>query len=378
MNSPVLLAAFTQVETLGAALLAALVTAGIARWLHGRSISQLTLQMEREKGNWQTAMEHEKAISAKQATLALKTLADAKAECAVVEERFALHREAAQRRENDSLARIGSLEADLATTRELAAKLPSTQARIGDLEKTLTAERGRIQALEQALSVTRTRAQEIEQKLDDTQSRFTQHQEKAQTREADLVQQLAEREQSLASDQARLSTVDEEISRLKENHTSYQTSAEARITSLQRQLAAAEAKSALVQKEFMSAVGVLPEPSAAAVAAPNDKRIIELEAKITQTEAEARKKAREDGYKIAELEYRLSEASEAAAKLKATEGQAAEIEKLLAEVKSLIAEKDMLTHDLETLKLVKAKSVEPVPEVMEQAFLIMDEPAKES
>jgi hypothetical protein len=33
----------------------------------------------------------------------------------------------------------------------------------------------------------------------------------------------------------------------------------------------------------------------------------ELEEKIAQMEADARKKAREDGYRIAELEYKLGE-----------------------------------------------------------------------
>ena len=51
--------------------------------------------------------------------------------------------------------------------------------------------------------------------------------------------------------------------------------------------------------------------------AGDDKRVAELEAKITQLEADARKKAREDGYKIAELEFRLSEAQDALAQKEA-------------------------------------------------------------
>ena len=67
----------------------------------------------------------------------------------------------------------------------------------------------------------------------------------------------------------------------------------------------------MVQKEFMSAVGTAPA-AAPSSAGSSDKRVRDLEEKIAQMEAEARKKIREDGYKIAELEYRLSEALEKA------------------------------------------------------------------
>lgn len=369
----VLLASLADMQTVAVLAMTGLGTFALAWWLQQQK--QVKLQAVHQQALDQSAvlLEQEKAESAKQAAQARKSLDEAIAERVLVEERFATHREAAERRESELLARIASLESDLAETREIAARLAPTEARVGDLETTLRAERGRVAALEQTLQVTTDRAREVASQLLETQNRLTQHLEKTRAREAELVQQLADQEQILAVDQARLGTVDEEISRLKETQAAYQATAENRITGLQRQLAAAEAKAALVQKEFMSAVGVLPEPSAATMAAPNDKRVQELESKLTQAEAEARKKAREDGYRIAELEYRLTEAKEALAGMQAPEAGAAETESLREEVKKLTAEKAALADDLETLKMVKARSVEPVPEVLEQGFLLMDD-----
>jgi ATP/maltotriose-dependent transcriptional regulator MalT len=86
--------------------------------------------------------------------------------------------------------------------------------------------------------------------------------------------------------------------------------AEAKTAQLQKSLSASEARLAMVQKEFMSAVGTAP--AAAPASSSPDKRVRDLEEKIAQMEVEARKKIREDGYKIAELEYRLSVALEKA------------------------------------------------------------------
>ena len=63
--------------------------------------------------------------------------------------------------------------------------------------------------------------------------------------------------------------------------------------------------------EAIEVTGYAPVWGGSQNAAREAFRVAELEAKILQIEAEARKKAREDGYKIAELEYRLSEAKEA-------------------------------------------------------------------
>lgn len=369
----VLLASLADMQTMAVLAVTGLGAFALAWWLQQQKQAKLQAAHQHALEQSAALLEQEKAESAKQAAQARQSLDEAIAERVLVEERFGTHRETAQRRESDLQARIASLESELADTREIAARLAPTEARVGDLETTLRAERGRVSVLEQTVQVTTDRAQEVASQLLETQSRLTQYLEKTRAREAELVQQLADQEQTLAVDQARLGTVDEEISRLKETQAAYQTTAENRITGLQRQLAAAEAKAALVQKEFMSAVGVLPEPTAAAVAAPNDRRVKELESKITQAEAEARKKAREDGYRIAELEYRLTEAKEALAGMQASEAVTAETEALREEVKKLTAEKEALADDLETLKMVKARSVEPVPEVLEQGFLLIDD-----
>lgn len=369
----VFLASLADMQAVAALAVTGLGAFALAWWLQQQKQAKLQVVHQHALEQSAALLEQEKTESAKQAAQARKSLDEAIAERVLVEERFATYREAAQRRESDLLARIAALESDLAATREIAARLAPTEARVGDLETTLRAERGRVAALEQTLQVTTDRAREVASQLLETQNRLTQHLENSRAREAELVKQLADQEQTLAIDQARLGTVDEEISRLKETHAAYQTTAENRITGLQRQLAAAEAKAALVQKEFMSAVGVLPEPTSATTAAPNDKRVQDLEAKIAQAEGAARKKAREDGYRIAELEYRLTEAKEALAGMQVPETGATETEALREEVKKLIAEKEALADDLETLKMVKAKSVEPVPEVLEQGFLLMDD-----
>lgn len=378
MIVPMLLAVTSEIQVLVATVLAAAAGYGLAWWMQQKKLGVLQFKQEVERGEFQSQIETHKEALIQQEATARKSLDAAAAEKALVEERFSLFRDASQRRDSDAAARITTLEQDLMSAREVAAQLAPTQARIGDLEAALKAERGRLAAVEQTLGVTHERAQDLERRLQKSQEAFDTLQEKAAAREAELVSQLAEREQTFVADQARLGTVDEEIAKLKEGHAAYQTTAESRISGLQRQLAAAEAKSAMVQKEFMNAVGVLPEPTTSSAIASNDKRVHDLEAKISQIEAEARKKAREDGYKIAELEYRLSEAQESLSKAKESEGEAGEVETLLGEVKSLLAEKEALQHDLETLKILKAKAVEPVPEVLEQGLLPMGEDTKAS
>jgi chromosome segregation ATPase len=225
----VILATSSELQTLAAMASVAFVSSVIAWWLQLQKIRLLKIRHGEETAGWQAQLASQKEESLKLAAQAQKHLDEALAERAVVEQRFALHREAAQRRENDSLARIGLLETDLAATREIAAKLPHVQARIGDLETAISSERGRVGALEQTLQVTNTRAQELSAQLQETLARSAAFEEKTQAREAELVQQLADREQSLASDQARLGTVDDEITRLKDAQIAYQTTAESRI-----------------------------------------------------------------------------------------------------------------------------------------------------
>ncbi len=249
--------------------------------------------------------------AATQAAAAQKKLDDAAVAHQLLDERYNSLRDVSQRREQEAEQRIASLSADLAATRELAAQLEPTKS-------ALAAERGRISALEQTIEVSNKRAEDFERRLDQSHRELTEQRQTADQRVGELQAEIAKLNQTIKANEALVATADSQVSEATETLNSYKQQAEARIANLQRQLTAAEAKSAMVQKEFMSAVGVLPDkpvPSkSSAPAATDDKRLAELEAKITQIEADARKKAREDGYKIAELEFRLSEAQEALAK----------------------------------------------------------------
>lgn len=221
-------------------------------------------------------------------------------------------------REQEDAQRIASLAGDLAASREVAAQLEPTQMRVKDLEAALASERGRVSALETAVQVSSKRVGDFETRLDQAHRSLTEVRQSAEQRERELQAGLARLEETVRSNETLVSTAESQITQANETLGAYKQQAETRIANLQRQLAAAEARSALVQKEFMSAVGVLPDKPApstrTSAAALDDKRIADLEARITQTETDARKKAREDGYKIAELEFRLHEAREALTK----------------------------------------------------------------
>lgn len=216
-------------------------------------------------------------------------------------------RAGAERRELEAAARIESLSKDLAAARERAAMLEPTQAALG-------AEQGRVKALEKTIEVATKRAEDLERRLEAAMRDLGELRQMADLRQRELEAELLGLRQTMQANETLVNTAETQISQATEALNAYKQQAEGRITHLQRQLAAAEAKAAMLQKEFMSAVGVLPEKPGAVMAAgggPEDRRVAELEARLNQVEAEARKKAREDGYKIAELEFRLSEAREA-------------------------------------------------------------------
>jgi len=256
------------------------------------------------------ALESQKKAADAAAAVAQQKLDEAAVAHRLLDERLNTLRDVSQRREQEAEQRIASLSADLAATRELAAQLEPTKS-------ALAAERGRISALEQTIEVSNKRAEDFERRLDQSHRELTEQRQNAEQRLGELQTEVEKLCQTIKANEALVATADSQISEATETLNAYRQQAETRIANLQRQLTAAEAKSAMVQKEFMSAVGVLPDkptPSKNSVPAiGDDKRLAELEAKITQLEADARKKAREDGYKIAELEFRLSEAQEALA-----------------------------------------------------------------
>jgi hypothetical protein len=291
------------------------VGAGVAWFLQEKKIQRLLAEAAKQKAQQEKA--HAAAIQSliesaeKEATAFKQQLASAAANYKVLEERHDLLREAAQRREEEATQLIETLTSELATARETAAQLEPTRARIGDLEAALSSERGRLSAMEQTVLVSTKRADDFQQRLDQSLQDVTQHRQQAEQREREQQAEITRLDQTIKANAVMVETAQSQISQAVETLESYRQQSETRITNLQRQLAASEAKAALVQKEFMSAVGVLPDKPVSlgrTAAASEDKRITDLEAKLSLVEAESRKKAREDGYKIAELEYRLSEA----------------------------------------------------------------------
>ncbi|MCB1207913.1 MAG: hypothetical protein KDK97_01240 [Verrucomicrobiales bacterium] len=290
---------------------------GLGWWLHQKKIAEL-----------QAAAEAAAAAAAHKAEA--ERQAAAATHAALVAE-FDAHRTAAEAAQNQAVARIGSLEADLRQTQEVAALLPPAQLRIGDLEKALNSERGHLAAIEQTLATVTRRADDLEVKLRDTTERFEKHRDQASQRETELSRELAAREKEFTAGRVEVDEARAEAAKATETLSQLREQSEKRIATLQRNLSAAEARASLVQKEFMTAVGVTAEPAAPSKdngSRDADRRARQLEDSLKQAEAEARKKAREDGYKIAELEFRLSEAQEAAAKAGEVETLRAEVERL--------------------------------------------------
>ncbi len=291
-------------------LAAALLTGGLAWYLFSRQLSAQSASAAAELTKVlleAEAKQLEEQARAKAAAAEMQGRLDVTAaKLADVEQRYATHREVSDRRSNDASQQIAFLESELGATREIAAQLPATQARIKDLEVALAAEQGRAKAHEVATEASNARAADLEKRLGEAQSFALKAKEDAEVLKADLSRLKAEHEALAAS-----GGFEAELKKAKD----LQQLAEAKVALLQKSVSAAEARTAMVQKEFMNAVGVSSAPTPGTVvvagsAATSDKRVRELEDKIAQIEAEARKKAREDGYKIAELEYRLSEAVE--------------------------------------------------------------------
>lgn len=262
--------------------------------------SAATLEKLRAETEATLAAEQTKAGAL--AAEAKKAGIEAAASFADLQQRFNTHREVADRRANDASQQIARLEAELASTRELAAQLVPTQSRIKDLETALAAEQGRVKAQEQAIEATNARAADFEKRMIEAKDLLLKHKGEMQETAVEL--------KKIRDEQAAYAAAGGPEAELAKSREATQQ-AEAKIANLQRALKAAEARVEMVQKEFMNAVGVATAPTPGAPAAASDKKLRELEEKLGHMEAEARKRAREDGYKIAELEYRLSEAQEA-------------------------------------------------------------------
>jgi len=311
LSAPVLLALIGPLSTgefaavaVTSVLLPLLVVWFVMRGKMKRLQAETAAAAEKQRTEAEAALKAEQTRAAAQLAEVKKTLTETSAKLADTEQRFATHREVADRRQTDATQQITRLEADLAAAREIAAQLVPTQSRIKDLEIALAAEQGRVKAQDQAIEATNARATDFEKRLAEAQDLVIKH-------KAEMLEAATELKKVRDEQAAYLAAggPEAELAKAREAHQQ----AEAKIANLQRALKAAEARIEMVQKEFMNAVGVASAPMPGAAPA-SDKKVRDLEEKLTQLEAESRKRAREDGYKIAELEYRLSEAVEAATK----------------------------------------------------------------
>ncbi len=286
-----------------AVLLPLLITWLVMRAKLKRAQRESSTSLEHLRTESGAALQAEQTKAAALAAETARTSTAAAASFADLQQRFNTHREVADRRANDASQQISRLESELAATRELAAQLVPTQSRIKDLETALAAEQGRVQAQEQAIAATNARAADFEKRMIDAKDLLLKH--KAEMQEGAVELKKMRDEQA-----AYAAAGGPEAELAKSREATLQ--AEGKIANLQRALKAAEARTEMVQKEFMNAVGLATVPTPGASASASDKKLREQEEKLTHLEAESRKRAREDGYKIAELEYRLSEALEAA------------------------------------------------------------------
>lgn len=293
------------ITTVAAAiLLPPLILWAVMRSKLKRQATEASAALEKLRAESDSALQTVQAKAAADAAEHARASATAAASLADLQQRFSTHREVAERRANDASQQIARLETELAATREIAAQLPPTQSRIKDLETALAAEQGRVLAQEQAIAATNARAADFEKRMIDAQ-------ETTLKQKSELQQTLVELKKIRDEQAAYAAAGGAEAELAKAREATQQ--AEAKVTNLQRALKAAEARVEMVQKEFMNAMGMASAPAASGTTGGvSDKKLRELEEKLAQNEAEARKRAREDGYKIAELEYRLSEALDAA------------------------------------------------------------------
>ncbi len=334
------------------ALLPMLITWLVMRSKLKRLGSESSAALEQLRAETGAALQAERGQAAALAAETAQARVAAAASFADLQQRFNTHREVAERRANDAAQQIARLEGDLAATREIAAQLAPTQSRIKDLETALGAEQGRVKAQEQAIEATNARAADFEKRLIEAQELILK--QKAEMQETAVELKKIRDEQAAY---AAAGGPEAELGKAREATVQ----AEGKIANLQRALKAAEARVEMVQKEFMSAVGVATVPTPGTSATATEKKLREQEEKLSLLEAEARKRAREDGYKIAELEYRLSEALEA---LKTALIQAKSAPEVGAEA----------TPSVE----VPAQETTPVSEVPMMELVSLEAPAVES
>ncbi|MBK8093355.1 MAG: hypothetical protein IPK32_15590 [Verrucomicrobiaceae bacterium] len=293
----------------GALLAALTVGGGLVVWAEkmAEMSAQAAAELDGLRSESDAARRSAQADADQAAVEAKRRLDESGARYEDLDSRYTALSESAERRQRDAEQRIAALEADLTATREVAAKL--ARRWIGSkILRWRERRAGRVRALDQAMVAQTARASDLDRRLAEAQEFGTRTKKDLDERDAELKRVVSEHEAFLAE-----GGLQNELNKAVESRVQ----SEAKLAQLQKTLAATENRLAMVQKEFMTAVGVpsapiktvevVRAPAPAPQGAGGDRRVKELEEKIAQLEADARKKAREDGYKIAELEYKLAE-----------------------------------------------------------------------
>lgn len=214
--------------------------------------------------------------------------------------------------------------AALQKMREAEALHSAAETKIGALEAALEAEKGRIGAMQEAMEAKQDLAKQLAQELSSTRNAFADERKLAQERESNLRAELATHERLAASGQSMVDVVNQELEKTRAAQAELEKESASKLAELQRKLSAADQKSAMLQKEVMALVGSGGSASDAAEtvtlseelskaqerAKSAEKKIIELEAQMSQGDAGTRKRLREAEYKICELEYKLAQVDE--------------------------------------------------------------------
>jgi hypothetical protein len=161
------------------------------------------------------------------------------------------------------------------------------------------------------------------QALEDEKATARQRTEAAARVEAELREKLASQEKALQSTTLDESGLQAELERARAALSTQESDAETKLADAKRKLTAAETKIQLLQKEIMNIVssGSASEAAASVVAAEDqdamreklreaEKKILDLELKVSQSDTDTRKRLRESEYRVCELEFKLAEAEE--------------------------------------------------------------------
>lgn len=246
---------------------------------------------------------------------------------ASLEQQVATLKEQAASAAQEAADKITALQAEVTAAaqsqRDAETQSETAKTRITTLEAALEAEKGRIGAMQEAMEAKQDLAKQLAQELSSTRNAFAEERKAAQERENNLRSDLATHERLAANGQTMADVVNQELEKTRLAQAELEKESAAKLAELQRKLSAADQKSALLQKEIMALVGSGNASDAAEAvthaealfaaqerAKNAEKKIVELEAQLTQGDAGTRKRLREAEYKICELEFKLAQTDE--------------------------------------------------------------------